>query len=62
MHLKQVDGGSVTNYECDEEIILDGKIDGHSSVRLASSSGSVIVRGKIDGKIFIFLNSNFKEI
>jgi hypothetical protein len=44
-----IDGGQNFSQTDDDDILIQGKIDGGSTVRLVSNGGSVTIQGKIDG-------------
>ena len=44
-----IDGGLIFNHTDNGDILIQGKIDGGSTVTLVSNGGSVTIEGKIDG-------------
>ena len=52
-----IDHGAVENVVYDGDIIVQGKIDGHSQVYLESLSGNITIEGKIDGGSYVTLNA-----
>lgn len=44
-----IDGGQNFSHTDDDDILIQGKIDGGSTVTLVSNGGSVTIEGKIDG-------------
>ncbi len=46
---RDIDGGETFNLVIDDDIHLEGKIDGRSALNLVSTTGSITIDGKIDG-------------
>ena len=44
-----IDGGQNFIHTDDDDILIEGKIDGASTAKIVSNAGSVTIQGKIDG-------------